>query len=81
MTDDLWKRDEIKSPCVKLCSIHPDTQLCLGCARSIAEITSWSGMSDSARAEIMAQLPSRSPAPKNRRGGRRSRVTPQRNKI
>lgn len=23
MKDDVWKRDEIASPCVKLCVVHP----------------------------------------------------------
>lgn len=23
MKDDIWRRDEIESPCVKLCMIHP----------------------------------------------------------
>ncbi len=77
MTDDLWKRDEIQSPCVKLCSIHPETKLCLGCSRSLIEITKWSQMSDDMRADIITQLPDRTPAPKKRRGGRSSRAASQ----
>ena len=59
MTDDVWKRDEIESPCVKICVIHPETRLCLGCHRSIDEISRWSRMTASERAKITADLPAR----------------------
>lgn len=74
MTDNIWKRDEIESPCTKICQIHPDTRLCLGCARSIDEIGRWSSMSAEERRAIMAELPNRSPAPTKRRGGRAARL-------
>ena len=70
----VWKRDKIDSPCIEVCVIHPETRLCLGCARSIDEIAAWSRMSDAARAAVMAELPSRTPQPKTRRGGRSARV-------
>ncbi|MCP1168708.1 DUF1289 domain-containing protein [Limimaricola litoreus] len=74
MSDDPWRRDEIESPCVKLCTIHPETRLCLGCARSMEEIARWGRMDAGERARIMAELPERSPAPKGRRGGRKARL-------
>ncbi len=74
MTDTPWQRDEIESPCVKLCTIHPETRLCLGCARSIDEITAWGRMTPEARRAVMAELPGREPAPKGRRGGRKARL-------
>ena len=49
MSDDVWKRDEIESPCIKICVIHPESRLCTGCLRSIDEITAWSRMSPDAR--------------------------------
>jgi hypothetical protein len=52
--DDIWKRDEIDSPCIKLCSIHPGERICIGCYRSIEEIGSWSQLSPAQRREIMA---------------------------
>ncbi|SFI74536.1 DUF1289 domain-containing protein [Celeribacter neptunius] len=73
-TDEIWKRDEVESPCSKICQIHPETRLCLGCARSIDEIASWSRMSPEERRAIMAELPSREPAPNKRRGGRAARL-------
>ncbi|MEM9970775.1 MAG: DUF1289 domain-containing protein [Pseudomonadota bacterium] len=70
MSDDIWKRNEIASPCVKLCSIHPEEQICVGCYRSIDEIMSWSNMTAEARALVMAELPARAPRLTKRRGGR-----------
>ncbi len=59
MSDDVWKRDEVQSPCIKICVIHPEARLCTGCLRSIDEITQWSKMSAEARTAIMAELPGR----------------------
>jgi len=70
----VWQRDEIESPCVQICVIHPETRLCTGCARSIDEIGGWSRMSDDERRTIMADLPNRDAAPKGRRGGRAARL-------
>ncbi len=72
--DEIWRRDEVESPCVKLCLIHPEARLCVGCYRSIDEITAWSRMSHEARAAIMADLPARAPQMVRRRGGRAGRV-------
>ncbi|WP_371059515.1 DUF1289 domain-containing protein [Rhodosalinus sp. 5P4] len=73
MTDEVWKRDEIESPCVKLCVIHPEARICAGCHRSIDEITAWSRMTAEARRAVMAELPSRGALLKKRRGGRATR--------
>ena len=70
----LWKRDEIASPCVQICVIHPAERLCTGCLRSIDEIANWSRMSAEERDEIMAALPDRAPRLKKRRGGRAARL-------
>lgn len=72
--DIVWKRREIQSPCVRICVVHPETRLCIGCARSLEEIGRWSRMSSEERRAIMAELPDRSPAPKVRRGGRAGRT-------
>ena len=72
--DIVWKRAEIDSPCVKICVIHPETRLCVGCARSIDEISAWSRLTPEARSTIMADLPTRKPAPGTRRGGRAGRL-------
>lgn len=74
MTDDIWKRVEVESPCIKICVIHPESRLCTGCLRSIDEIGDWSRMTPETRRDIMADLPSRAGQITRRRGGRAARL-------
>lgn len=74
MSDDIWKRDEVDSPCLKVCVMRPGAQVCIGCQRSIAEISSWSQMSGDERAAIILELPVRKAANSKRRGGRAARM-------
>jgi predicted Fe-S protein YdhL (DUF1289 family) len=75
MSDEPWRRDEVESPCVKVCLVHPEAGICIGCHRTIEEIASWSAMSAEARRAVLAELPARAarlrPA---RRGGRAGRL-------
>ncbi|MEO0750706.1 MAG: DUF1289 domain-containing protein [Pseudomonadota bacterium] len=74
MNIPVWTRDEIESPCVKLCVVHPDAGICTGCHRSLDEIRDWSIMSPEMRREVMAVLPDRAGLLKKRRGGRAARL-------
>ena len=74
MSDDIWKRAEIESPCVKICVIHPEARLCTGCLRSIDEITMWSKLSPDARRAVIDDLPARQGQISKRRGGRAGRL-------
>ena len=74
MTDEIWRRDEVESPCIKICVIHQESRLCTGCLRTIDEITRWSRMSSEDRAAVMAELPARAPRLQKRRGGRAARL-------
>ena len=74
MSDDIWKRAEVDSPCIKVCVIHAESRLCTGCLRSIDEITVWSKLSPEARRAVMAELPARQPLLTKRRGGRAARI-------
>ncbi len=74
MSDEIWKRAEIESPCIKVCVVHPEARICTGCLRSIDEITQWTRMGAEARAEVMAALPARRAALHKRRGGRAARL-------
>jgi len=71
---EVWARDEVESPCVKLCVIHPEERLCVGCYRSIEEISGWSRMTPAARAAVIEDLPARAPRLVRRRGGRTGRL-------
>ena len=74
MNDEIWKRQEIQSPCIKVCVIHPTERLCTGCLRSLKEIGQWSQMTAEDRNRVMDDLPSRSGRLKKRRGGRSGRL-------
>lgn len=56
----------IKTPCVQVCAIDPDSDLCLGCFRSLAEIAGWVRLTDAERDAVLDELPSR-----------RSRIAPE----
>lgn len=77
MNDEIWKRAEIESPCVKVCVVHPDARICIGCLRRIDEIGGWSRMSAEERRAVMAELPGRAGLLRQRRGGRMGRIAPQ----
>ncbi|HTP36844.1 MAG TPA: DUF1289 domain-containing protein [Methyloceanibacter sp.] len=49
----------IESPCIKVCILDPETQLCKGCHRTIAEIAAWPSMEDSERTALLAVLAER----------------------
>lgn len=72
--DEIWRRDEVESPCIKLCVIHPEARICAGCYRSIDEIAGWGRMSAEARRAVIADLPGRAAALRVRRGGRKGRM-------
>ncbi len=74
MTNMVWKRDEVESPCIQICVVHPTERICTGCYRTIDEITRWSKMDSTERAEIMQDLPERKPRLAKRRGGRAGRL-------
>lgn len=74
MSDEIWKRAEIESPCVKLCVVHPEARMCVGCYRTIDEIGSWSRKTPEERRALMAELPARASLLTKRRGGRLGRT-------
>lgn len=56
----------ITTPCVKVCIVDPESNLCLGCFRTLMEIGGWARLSEAERADLMAELPAR-----------RSRIRPE----
>jgi uncharacterized protein len=49
----------IESPCVKICTLDARSGLCLGCGRTIDEITQWTKLSPEERQHVIAELPAR----------------------
>lgn len=75
MEDHLWSRDEVESPCVRICLMHPTERICTGCYRTLDEIAGWSRMTVQERRAVIAALPARAPQLSRRRGGRTGRAT------
>ena len=47
------------SPCIRVCTLDPETGLCQGCGRTRDEIGRWYRLSEEERLRIMAELPER----------------------
>jgi predicted Fe-S protein YdhL (DUF1289 family) len=50
---------DVASPCNNVCRMNPETELCEGCFRTLAEIAAWSVMSDAEKRRVLAQVPAR----------------------
>lgn len=74
MNDEVWRRDEIESPCVRICVVHPEVGICVGCHRTTDEIASWSSMTPEERRAVMATLDERGALLTRRAGGREGRL-------
>jgi len=48
----------MKSPCVRLCTLN-ESNMCLGCARTLNEITSWASYSDEQRLKVIGECEKR----------------------
>ncbi len=59
MNDKAAPGAEVASPCNNVCRMNPETELCEGCFRTLAEIAAWSGMSPEEKRAVLAQLPAR----------------------
>ena len=58
MVDSAVRQDAVQSPCIDICRL--DAQgLCIGCRRSIDEISEWSRATDARRREILGELEGR----------------------
>ena len=72
--NEIWKREEVESPCKKICVIDPDQKICIGCFRTISEISNWSKFTHAVRSELKKTLQIRAAkfSPR-RKGGRKAR--------
>jgi len=49
----------VSSPCIRVCTLDPETGLCEGCGRTREEITRWYRLTEEERQKIMTTLPER----------------------
>jgi predicted Fe-S protein YdhL (DUF1289 family) len=43
----------IQSPCVHVCEMSQDKDVCLGCNRTLAEIANWSRLTDTQKISVI----------------------------
>ena len=46
----------VASPCTHACRLDDDGRVCLGCGRTMSEITAWRTLSDDERSAIVDRL-------------------------
>jgi len=46
----------VASPCIGVCKLNPVTKLCIGCHRTVDEISSWLDLDEGERKAIIARL-------------------------
>jgi predicted Fe-S protein YdhL (DUF1289 family) len=46
----------VPSPCVSVCVMDPQSQVCTGCWRSLEEIGAWSRMPDEAKRQVWQRI-------------------------
>jgi predicted Fe-S protein YdhL (DUF1289 family) len=56
-------RDMIESPCINVCTLDARSRRCLGCGRTIDEISHWTSLTEAERTRIMGELAGRLSAP------------------
>lgn len=49
-------RDDVPSPCIKVCVMDDARGLCRGCLRTLNEIAAWSSMSAREKRDVLARL-------------------------
>lgn len=58
--------NDYESPCVRVCVIDQQTGYCVGCGRTLHEISYWTRYTPEQRQHLLRTLPSRMPAePRN----------------
>ncbi len=51
----------LASPCVNICALD-DADICIGCQRSVAEITRWGRMNNAERRQVLVRCDERARA-------------------
>ena len=49
----------VKSPCTNICIIHYNVGYCMGCKRTIKEITNWPNLGNAEKKQILLKITDR----------------------
>jgi len=52
----------VESPCIAVCKIDYESGYCIGCNRTIEEITNWSSLDDSQKKKILTKTINKNPS-------------------
>jgi predicted Fe-S protein YdhL (DUF1289 family) len=53
------KHEQVLDPCIQICTIDPDNELCMGCSRTSDEINNWFLMTPEEQIELIEKLKNR----------------------
>lgn len=51
--------EAVPSPCNSVCRIDPDTELCMGCLRTLDEVAAWGRLHEEGKREVWLELEAR----------------------
>lgn len=49
----------LPSPCISVCRMNPNTQLCLGCLRDLNEIAEWANLDPATQRQVWRRVEQR----------------------
>jgi hypothetical protein len=52
-------QDIIPSPCQRVCAVDGRSGFCMGCYRTLKEITQWSGFSNDEKSQVLQEIDER----------------------
>ncbi|KAA3606363.1 MAG: DUF1289 domain-containing protein [Calditrichaeota bacterium] len=53
------KNSPVQSPCIKICELDSQTNICKGCLRTMNEISNWGFLTELEKLKIVEELPNR----------------------
>lgn len=59
MSEQYDPYDDYESPCVRTCVIDQQSKFCIGCGRTLSEISYWTRYTREERQRILRELPAR----------------------
>ncbi len=55
----MTEEEHIESPCLRICAVDGKTGFCMGCYRTLKEITTWAKLDNNAKKDLLIELDAR----------------------
>jgi uncharacterized protein len=62
---ELDASDFVPSPCISVCRMDPDSEVCEGCFRTLEEIAEWSRMDEEGKRDVWKSIEQRAAGTEN----------------